>query len=339
MRIRGSAFVSAACLTAVTIALIGCMRAASTGPSSAERSPVILQTNAVLNCVRFADSKMGWAAGGSGVILRTADGGSTWTTQTSNASAELHGLWFEDARTGHVVGEQGTILVTRDGGETWGRQRSGVTVSLRAVQFVDSKTGFVAGGDESGPGVLLRTLDGGASWHQIHEFKSGRLFSVSFLNARSGRAVGMDGTVLLATEDGGVTWTTHVVPFENTNYYLLSTQFMTSKTGWIVGGEEFGVILHTSDGGETWTGAGRMRDTHAVVSIRMVTDTEGWAAGYGGAVYYTKDGGEHWSRRASGTLANFISVASVDASHACAVGWSEDGAHGVIVSVDSEATQ
>jgi photosystem II stability/assembly factor-like uncharacterized protein len=93
------------------------------------------------------------------VILRTTDGGATWTPQSSGTTEFLEGVAFTDANTGTVVGSGGTILRTADGGATWTRQSSGTTQFLYGISFTDANTGMVVG---SG-GTILRTTDGGAA--------------------------------------------------------------------------------------------------------------------------------------------------------------------------------
>src|SRR5215467_9921904 len=64
------------------------------------------------------------AVGYGGTILRTTDGGATWTPQFSGTTNILYGVSFVDANTGTAVGGNGTILRTTDGGATWTVQRS-----------------------------------------------------------------------------------------------------------------------------------------------------------------------------------------------------------------------
>lgn len=51
----------------------------------------------------------GWAVGSGGSILRSADGGATWTKVSSGTGKALWAADFADAQTGWVVGDSGTI--------------------------------------------------------------------------------------------------------------------------------------------------------------------------------------------------------------------------------------
>ncbi len=61
-------------------------------------------------------SDVGYAAGAAGIIVKTTDGGGSWTGQESGTSVILLGITFADELNGYAVGENGTILKTVSGG-------------------------------------------------------------------------------------------------------------------------------------------------------------------------------------------------------------------------------
>jgi photosystem II stability/assembly factor-like uncharacterized protein len=72
-----------------------------------------------LSDVVFADAAHGWAAAGS-EIIRTTNGGLSWTRQTAQAVGPTDGLdalSFVSATRGWAVGSAGSILTTTTGGE------------------------------------------------------------------------------------------------------------------------------------------------------------------------------------------------------------------------------
>src|SRR6516225_2172886 len=91
------------------------------------------QTTPYLFGVSFTDANTGTAVGFGGTILRTTDGGASWTRQSSGTTETLLGVSFTDANTGTAVGSGGTILRTTDGGASWTRQSSGTTPYLFGV--------------------------------------------------------------------------------------------------------------------------------------------------------------------------------------------------------------
>ena len=105
------------------------------------------------------------AVGSFGVILRSADGGATWTLQSSGTDKVFLGVSFTDANTGTAVGEDSTILRTLDGGATWTPQDSGTTNWLFGVSFTDTSNGTAVGLN----GTIVRTIDGGATWTDLSQ--------------------------------------------------------------------------------------------------------------------------------------------------------------------------
>ena len=78
-------------------------------------------TRATLTAVHFADAQHGWAVGHDEVILRTTDGGETWSRAHFAPDKEqpLLAVCFADAQTGLAVGAYSTVYRSADGGATW----------------------------------------------------------------------------------------------------------------------------------------------------------------------------------------------------------------------------
>jgi photosystem II stability/assembly factor-like uncharacterized protein len=134
------------------------------GTSWTDQPNPLTGTTQRLESVHFVDKNNGWvAAGYSGKILNTTNGGANWAEQTSGTSEWLYSVHFINASTGWAAGGS-ALLKTTNGGTTWLKQTlpSGVT-SLRAVHFYDASNGFAAGGT-GGSSIAIRSTDGGVSW-------------------------------------------------------------------------------------------------------------------------------------------------------------------------------
>ncbi|MDA3936607.1 MAG: cell wall-binding repeat-containing protein [Actinomycetota bacterium] len=190
--------------------------------------------------VQFVDENNGWVVGipgGNGPpppgeygpILRTTDGGTTWTNYGSLDYAIVQSLFFIDQNTGWVAGN-GTLRKTTDGGVTWVDKRPDGTQRLYwTPHFVDANTGWVVGGD----GLILNTTDGGDSWEFQDSGVSTELIGVHFVDANTGWVSGNNG-LILATDDGGATW---VVQHSGGTRYLRDLYFVDANTGWGVGAD------------------------------------------------------------------------------------------------------
>ncbi|MFV0390196.1 MAG: YCF48-related protein [Pyrinomonadaceae bacterium] len=166
------------------------------------------------------------------LLLRTMDGGKTWSRIAIPAKVELFNLDFDGKSNGWIVGDEGTIFATRDKGNSWVKQNSGTDAALYSVHFRDNDNGFAVGMD----GTVVATTDGGNTWHGRKLDFKGTLFRVFFVNKNEGWIVGSKGNVF-RTVDRGETWFPDLKLTNNSLYGL----FMNKKYGWAVGSE--GVII------------------------------------------------------------------------------------------------
>jgi photosystem II stability/assembly factor-like uncharacterized protein len=320
-----------------------------------------------LRRVSFVDANVGIAVGGnyfivppgiwqeSQAIVRTTDGGATWTLLRSGSDRQLRAIspvdannWIAVGRIGTilqtmdggdtwmvrngrtpeslygmlldgssatVVGDNGTILITGDGGETWNLQSSGTTHHILGVAFVDAKNGWAVGQ----LGTILRTEDSGGTWTLQSSSTNTSLNGVSFADANTGTAVGNFGTILRTT-DGGESW---VPQSSGTTWPLFGVSFVDANTGWAVGGySPQGVILHTRNGGATWTT--QSTGTNSVLyGVSFVDANMGWAVGArpdNELILHTTDGGATWTTQSGGTNRTIYGVSFVDANTGTVVG-------------------
>jgi photosystem II stability/assembly factor-like uncharacterized protein/uncharacterized protein YgiM (DUF1202 family) len=106
---------------------------------------------------------------------------------------------------------------------------------------------------------VLKTSDGGATWYNVTSTSVQQVISAFFQNANKGWVMATvledtNKTVLLRTTNGGSTWVTYYVPF-NDGYI----QFLDDSNGFVLAGQGIGMqkqpvsLYQTSDGGATWT--------------------------------------------------------------------------------------
>lgn len=66
--------------------------------------------------VSFIDDNTGTAVGNCGTVLRTTNGGATWSSQQSNTESALRAASFPIEDNGTIVGDDGAVLRTTTGG-------------------------------------------------------------------------------------------------------------------------------------------------------------------------------------------------------------------------------
>src|SRR5215471_1587124 len=180
-----------------------------------------------LTAVSLLNATVGLAVGlsfSNAAIMRTTDGGATWTVQPVDADS-LYGVTFVDPNRAIAVGG-GVILGTDDGGITWTRRyvRSLRPGTFLSVSFGDANIGMAVSNPSGG--AIWRTTDGGYNWAKVYDSPF-ELYAVSMVSTTVSTAVGYAGTILRTT-DGGESWTPQVSP---TFQSLLSVSFVDEDTG------------------------------------------------------------------------------------------------------------
>ena len=247
-----------------------------------------------LYSVDYINELIAIAVGSDGAIVRTIDGGESWTLQNSGTTERLNEVCFVDLINGFAVGNEGTILKTTDGGINWIVLTDTISNDLKGVSFTDALIGTIVGSE----GIILRTSNGGENWEPQTSGTTNNLNSVCFTDDSIGTTVGSAG-IILRTIDGGTTWTQQTSP---TTYDLLDVCFTDSFTGYVGGhglypGEEF---LKTTDGGQNWQilGISVYEENGVVICLSFINSDCGYALvdlWTANVVCKTTDGGYTWT--------------------------------------------
>ena len=159
---------------------------------------------ALLTAIHMHDERTGWAVGHDAAILRTGDGGETWTLVHRAPEKELPLLdvWFRDGKTGFAVGAYGYFLATRDGGDTWKEHSVGKDdFHLNALVPAGARRLYIA----AEAGVVYRSDDSGETWRELPSPYSGSWFAGLAFGEDELLLAGLRGH-LFRSEDGGESW-------------------------------------------------------------------------------------------------------------------------------------
>ena len=118
-----------------------------------------------LSSVFFKDTQNGWIAGFAGQILRSKDGGLTWTVQPSPVKNWLTSVSFDKANRGWITYDDG-FLVSEDSGETW------KTVPVQGRFFLSRLSRMGDSMWALGQSALLRQTSG-LEWKRIETLLPG----------------------------------------------------------------------------------------------------------------------------------------------------------------------
>jgi photosystem II stability/assembly factor-like uncharacterized protein len=223
--------------------------------------------------------------GGDGIILKTNDGGSTWSKISADTIPGLKTVCFTSVDVGYAGGYQNFLMKTTDGGSTWTK----IVIDSKLwyfnnIDFWDSDNGIVV----SYPSVIYRTSNAGITWGPCFGLKHS-VEDLCYADATTLYLVGGDERIYKSTNSGffwteidsGAAFHTYRgVEFYNTNYGIVT-------------GED-GKVLVTTNGGSDWIisnagGSGLMRAAH------IFNQQNSYVVGTPEQIYKTTDGGINWS--------------------------------------------
>jgi photosystem II stability/assembly factor-like uncharacterized protein len=221
----------------------------------------------------FVSSTKGWAIAlpGAPRLLRTTDGGQTWTPDPAGIGFES--VCFTDPSTGYA-GMKGTVLKTTDEGSTW-QTISQVPGNWGASQLEcpAPNTVWALFVGEGAAGTLdyaaFRSTDGAATWTaeltSPLEDNNSAFNGVPTISNYPGPFAATSASdavffgycpacspasVVMLTSDG-TTWQRSTID----GFLPQHVSFADSEHGWLVAQQGFqgnDVVLATSDGGATW---------------------------------------------------------------------------------------
>lgn len=318
---------------AAVAALSGCASDRTPAPASpARRAPTLTAqqsgTKQRLQALSAVDARVVWASGLGGTYAITTDGGATWRARVMPGGEALE---FRDVHAvsesvaylmAAGVGPASRIYKTVDGGATWTLQFQNPDPKgfndcfafwspTRAIAMADSLGGRIP---------AIETVDG-AAWREIGDRLPPALAGEAAF-AASGTCVATQGSQLawiatggaerarvLATTDGGRTWTAHDTPLVQGSETSggFSVAFRDRSHGMLGGGdlskptELSNNVARSRDGGRTWELASRTPFPGAIFGLAYAAGQDERidrgrivvATGPGGAAW-TPDEGDTW---------------------------------------------
>ena len=201
-------------------------------------------------CVLFLDSLNGWMGGKPQPIVRTTDGGLSWT------DAEIDSSVFSD-------------------------------LPVYDIQFYNSRFGYASGGVIDCCGIIWWTTDGGDYWYVIDTpyVAQEPVYQLYINDSLNVLGVGGDfeplgfGVGMIRTSDGGVTWEFEYI---GTSGVAWDIDFRTDDEAWSpLGGEE--KLIYSLDSGSTWTRI-PTPDSSMIFDIIFPDSLHGFAVGREGAI-------------------------------------------------------
>jgi photosystem II stability/assembly factor-like uncharacterized protein len=348
---------TAACLVVAaflgTTATAASTGAPATAPPVEQQAPgapvAAARTATAWRVVSFTSPRRGWVMGPD-AMMRTDDGGRTWTRSRLSPWVpqpySFRDLCATGRRTAWLVADNG-IWHTDDAGKTWRRRATTVhptptyDVAWGGCTFVGDSVGWIHGG-----ATIVHTTDGGRTWSRQQEATaatSGGLTAIAALD-RSRAIAGMNqtgGHVVVGIGLGGSGWAQlGSRPFLQFNPYAnptISGVAATSpNTFWA--GARSGEVFRSLNQGVDWSDSlNRDVGVAALVSYGVAA-VGGTVVSYGSAVNNTcaavtsVDGGASWQWSRELPTEGACGVTDVDLLTPM-TGWAAAGTH-VLRTVD-----
>jgi photosystem II stability/assembly factor-like uncharacterized protein len=146
--------------------------------------------------VAYASSSVLYAACGDEKILKSIDGGLSWTEMYAGIFTYVFlGVEFLNENYGMVAGEDGKVLMTDDGGITWTTNNTSYYHLWHGFHIFNEDSAYVAGTPEG----VYKTTNGGTTWEDDYPQSN---FDVAFYKIlftpdnNTGFVCGSQGTIM-----------------------------------------------------------------------------------------------------------------------------------------------
>ena len=187
-------------------------------------------TQASLRGLSPVDRSTAWACGSRSTLVRTIDGGMTWTVHPIEGleTTELRSIhaWSADELVVATAGSPCRIYRTSNAGQSWDivYENRNPQAFIDGLRFVDQKEGFAFGDPIDSKLMALRSGDRGLTWqsagvedYRMHEHEAGFAASNSSLLVFRAKAaerlsvwIGLGGAAgpaqILTSNDAGMSW-------------------------------------------------------------------------------------------------------------------------------------
>ena len=272
----------------------------------------------------FIDAQTGWSVGEYGTILKSTDGGETWSIQEIPWTFDLSDVYFPTENIGYAVGTDGFIIKSTDGGDSWSQLNNQYVNNINRVLFKDENTGWLI----CEKGLILFTDNGGGHWQLQSSGINENLRGIDFIGPDTLCIVGENETILLLDaikanwSDVSFSINDYFAPYSFEDVY-----FADNRNGWICGygKEDHGVLLFTANGGLSWEKQVLISGDYKSWTMSLsggfnlplqqvyfyddlktgiiLTKEDSW--GYGNLLYRSTTKGSSWKGNSEGTSPSF----------------------------------
>jgi photosystem II stability/assembly factor-like uncharacterized protein len=233
--------------------------------------------------IHFVNKDTGWACGTYGALIKTTDGGDTWSTSNTNTAEVLLKVRSYNGNIVIASGYNGILLRSTDKGENFTQVTSGVTGNFWGLQMINDTLGWACGTSNS----LIKTTDGGITWqNETISGYSANFWWIEFMNENYGYMTGDNGEIFKTT-DGGLNWQTFQMT--NTNP-LLCLDVIDSLHITALGPA---ISIYSSDAGNSWR-IDSVFPGYDISCVKYTSTDTGYITVVDLGLYKTTNQGNNW---------------------------------------------
>lgn len=285
--------------------------------------------DASLHDVQFVGSKTCYAVGAHGTVLKSADGGRSWTLIPSGTTCSLQSVCFLTDQIGWVAGrdvvpfaglDTGVLLFTENGGRSWKPLGSGQLPALSYVKFFSLEEGVVVGQPSPmSPSGVMKTADAGQTWQPVSGAASHPWKGAAFLDIEMGMVAGHEGRLSLVAGE-------QLFPSKLPSQGMRSIRAVavqSDDSGWIAG--DGGLVMKTTSGGVVWESPAtllpeELRDGIDFRAVEMRRESVWLAGSPGSTIWHSPNGGRSWQKQLTGQPSPLHAIRFSNETQGVAVG-------------------
>ncbi len=269
--------------------------------------------------VSAVSDQIGWAGGVGPAVVRTTNGGTSWTSATGTGiTGDIYSISAWSANDAICTTSPGATFIykTTNGGTTWTQSYTLAGGFIDGLQMVSATEGYAMGDPVGGKWFIAKTTDGGASWARMAtepaQIGADAGWNNSFQISGTNMWFGTNGTKVYHSTDLGLTWTNGASTGTVNTY---AVHFNDANKG-MAGGT---AMVMSTNGGTSYTGvtapgtAGNLNGIDGAGS-------DWWALRSDANVYRSTNAGTSWTTAYTVTAAVFQDI-DFKVVSGCPTGW------------------
>jgi hypothetical protein len=225
--------------------------------------------------IQFLDENNGFVLGGKEpfYILKTQDGGATFTRIEINEADGLEKILFINNEKGFILGFN-CFFMSVNGGTTWEKKIFEDFTIFNTINFLNENIGYLAGSN-----YLYKTTDGGNSWNKIVSSIDSPIYEIYLLDENLYYFIGQyayrieNDFKIIQKKD-------HPLYFTSTHFCTPNTAISFGYYYQEVGFYPYGSFWVTNNGCETWSKFD-VAHTIKIYSVDFFSEEKAYALTFG----------------------------------------------------------